>query len=91
MEYHGKTVNISAGGVCLDTAEWRRVRVDDRLSLRISGFSRYGTGTLFREMRGSGVVLRVREPEAEPQSSGRAMVALRFDETPRFDVYDWVD
>ncbi len=87
MEYRGETLNIGAGGVSIETPEWRQVRVDDRLSLRISGFSRYGTGNLFREMRGSGVVLRVREPQA----SGRATVSLRFDETLRFDVYDWVD
>jgi hypothetical protein len=90
-ECRGETVNVSAGGACFDTAEWHDLKVADRLSLRISGFSRYGTGSLFRELRGSATIVRIDPAMSDGNAVGKARVALRFEETPRFEVYDWVD
>lgn len=90
-ECRGETTNVSAGGACFETVDWQHLRPMDRLSLRISGFSRYGTGSLFRELRGSGTVLRI-EPQRQANGTpSGARVAIRFDEPPHFEVYDWVD
>jgi len=90
-EAAGITVDVSAGGVCFETAEWTDLSSGRQLDLKIRGFSRYGTSSLFRELRGRGTVVRLDRFRAPTGASERGKVAVCFDEPPHFEVYDWTN
>lgn len=87
----GITTNVSAGGVYFTTGEWEQLQPGQELGLRLSGLAGYGTGPLFRSLRGRAVVLRLDPPEEGSANYPKAGVAARFKERPAFEVYRWIE
>ena len=88
-EGKGTTLNVSAGGACFETAEWSDLAPEGQMEMRLSGFSRYGSGSLFRELHAAATVMRLDPPAPEVSPLERARVRVRFDEPPHFEIYDW--
>ena len=87
----GTTANVSAGGVYFHTAEWQDLRVGQELGLRLSGLSGYGSGPLFRDLRASARILRLKLPDENAGPFAKARVAACFREQPCFEVEHWAE
>ena len=83
----GTTANVSAGGLYLNTTDWRQLSLGQHLQLHLSGLSGYDAGPLFRSLRAKATVLRLDIEENGETAYSKVGVALRFDERPRVDVY----
>ena len=86
-EGEGTTRDVSAGGAYFFTPNWQVLEEGAKVKLRLTGFSQYNAGPLFRTLEGEGTVVRL-EPasEVEHKDYSTGGVAIEFDERPEVDM-----
>ena len=86
-EGEGTTRDVSAGGAYFYTPNWQVLEEGTRVKLRLTGFSQYNAGPLFRTLEGEGTVVRL-EPDARAHDGDYSTggVAIEFDERPEVDM-----
>ena len=83
----GTTRDVSAGGAYFFTPNWQVLEEGAKVEIRLTGFSQYNAGPLFRTLEGEGTVVRL-EPSSEVDNEEYSTggVAIEFDERPEMDM-----
>lgn len=83
---YGTTENVSGGGMLFRTHDWKKIKPGQPIIFRLTGNIPDKPEIAYKNLTGTGRVLRLQLPEPGNMDAQASKVAVSFEKTLRFSV-----